>query len=140
VKIPTLRGSLPWFMGSALVVFSGFVAWKARSVAWELTDPPFYRPQPLARVQKTYEELAQGDSSDPGGIWRSEEIQGLQLWTLKRAKKSKGLVLLLHGFGDDRWGTSPALRWFPEQDAAIFNKTRRIYHRGAGSPDPFFLM
>lgn len=135
--IPTLRRSLSWVLGSTLVLISGFVAWKARSVAWELTDPPFYRPQPLSRVQKTYEELAKGDSSDPGGIWHSEEIQGLQLWTLKRSRASKGLVLLLHGFGDDRWGTSPALRWFPEQDAAIFTYRRRDDALRAGGPAPF---
>ena len=35
------------------------------------------------------------------------------------------MVLLLHGFGDDRWGTSPALKWFPNLDAAIFTYRRR---------------
>jgi pimeloyl-ACP methyl ester carboxylesterase len=35
------------------------------------------------------------------------------------------VVLLLHGFGDDRWGTSPALKWFPKLDAAIFTYRRR---------------
>ena len=35
------------------------------------------------------------------------------------------MVLLLHGFGDDRWGTSPALKWLPRLDAAIFTYRRR---------------
>ncbi len=98
----------------------GFMAWKTRSVAHELVDPPFYHPQPLARVMATYAGLAKGDGSDPGGVWASEPVEGLQLWRLHRAKPAPGVVLLLHGFGDDRWGTSPALRWFPDLDAAIF--------------------
>jgi pimeloyl-ACP methyl ester carboxylesterase len=113
------------------------VAWKTRSVAWELTDPPFYRPQPLERVQKTFDDLAKGNAADPGGAWHSEEIAGLELWTLKRSIPSKGLVLLLHGFGDDRWGTSPALRWFSGLDAAIFTFRRRDDALRAGGPAPF---
>lgn len=120
-----------------LLALSGFIAWKAHSIAWELTDPPFYRPQPLERVQKTYDELAKGDPENPGGTWHAEEVAGLQLWTLKRRTPSRGLVLLLHGFGDDRWGTSPALRCFPELDAAIFTYRRRDDALRAGSPAPF---
>lgn len=99
---------------------AGFMAWKTRAVAHELVDPPFYCPQPLARVDATYADLAKGDGRDPGGVWSSESVEGLQLWRLHRAKPAPGVVLLLHGFGDDRWGTSPALRWFPDLDAAIF--------------------
>lgn len=116
----------------------GFVCWKARSVAWELTDPPFYRAQPLARVEATYAELARGGEGDPGGTWSATEVDGLQLWTLRRARPSRGIVLLLHGFGDDRWGTSPALKWFPELDAAIFTYRRRDDALRAGKgPEPF---
>lgn len=120
-----------------LLGVSGFVAWKARAVAFELTDPPFYAPQPLERVTQTYDELAKGDRADPGGTWQSEEVGGLQLWTLKRAQPAKGVVLLLHGFGDDRWGTSPALRWFPGQDAAIFTYLRRDDALRTTRPAPF---
>lgn len=114
------------------------MVWKAQRVAWELTDPPFYRVQPLTRVEATYAELARGGEGDPGGTWSTREVDGLQLWTLKRAKPSQGIVLLLHGFGDDRWGTSPALKWFPELDAAIFTYRRRddALRLGKG-PEPF---
>ncbi len=106
----------------ALASLIGFIGYKVYSVASELTDPPFYRAQPLDRVEETYRELAQ---SDPGGTWHTREVEGLQVWTLKRSRPAPGLVLLLHGFGDDRWGTSPALRWFPDLDAAIFTYFRR---------------
>ncbi|MBI4913520.1 MAG: alpha/beta hydrolase [Acidobacteria bacterium] len=114
----------------------GFLTWKARAVARELVDPPFYRPQPLARVEGTYADLARGGEGDPGGRWEAEEAGGLQLWTLRRSSPARGLVLLLHGFGDDRWGTSPALRWFPEWDAAIFTYRRRDDALRTGAPAP----
>lgn len=120
-----------------LAALAGFGIWKAHAVAWELTDPPFYTPQPLARVEATYAELAQGGHGDPGGRWTRREVAGLELWTLRRPTPSRGVVLLLHGFGDDRWGTSPALRWFPECDAAIFTYLRRDEALRGGSRLPF---
>ena len=114
----------------------GFVAWKTRSVARELVDPPFYRAQPLARVEGTYRELAEGRDGDPGGAWSSQEVEGLQLWRFTRPTPSPGVVLLLHGFGDDRWGTSPALKWFPRLDAAIFTYRRRDDAMRKGRPVP----
>jgi dienelactone hydrolase len=121
---------------AALLGVLGFVAWKTRAVALELVDPPFYRPQPLARVDATYRALAEGQDGDPGGTWSNEEVDGLQLWRFTRSTPSPGVVLLLHGFGDDRWGTSPALKWFPRLDAAIFTYRRRddALRRGGASP------
>jgi dienelactone hydrolase len=115
---------------------AGFLGWKTWSVARELVDPPFYRPQPLARVEATYRELAEGRDGDPGGRWSSEEVDGLQLWRFARPTPSPGVVLLLHGFGDDRWGTSPALKWFPRLDAAIFTYRRRDDAMRRGGPVP----
>ncbi|MCM2250616.1 MAG: hypothetical protein NDI58_08680 [Geothrix sp.] len=127
-----------WLVLGALpfLAVGGFMAWKARAVARELVDPPFYRPQPLARVEATYRELAAGGNGDPGGAWSSEEVGGLQLWHLRRQEPAPGVVLLLHGFGDDRWGTSPALQWFPGLDAAIFTYRRRDDALRRGGPAP----
>jgi hypothetical protein len=115
---------------------AGFLLWKAHSVAQELVDPPFYRPQPLARVQATYLELAAGGAGDPGGTWQATEVADLHVWHLHRTPAGKGIVLLLHGFGDDRWGTSPALKWFPRWDAAIFTYRRRDDALRGGSQAP----
>jgi len=123
-------------MGLLAIGTAGFMAWKTRAVAHELVDPPFYHPQPLARVEVTYADLAKGDGTDPGGAWSSESVDGLQLWRLHRAKPAPGVVLLLHGFGDDRWGTSPALRWFPGLDAAIFTYLDRDDAIRQGKPVP----
>lgn len=129
------RACLAW-SALPLLLVGGFVVWKARSVARELVAPPFYRPQPLARVEATYRDLASGSSGDPGGIWYSEPVGDLQLWRLQRKQPAQSIVLLLHGFGDDRWGTSPALRWFPGQDAAIFTYRRRDDALRAGGMVP----
>lgn len=126
----TALGLLP------LVGVAGFAAWKSQAVARELVDPPFYRPQTLARVEGTYRELAEGQDGDPGGTWSNEEVDGLQLWRFTRHAPSPGVVLLLHGFGDDRWGTSPALKWFPRLDAAIFTYRRRDDALRRGGPAP----
>ncbi len=104
---------------------AGFVGYKVCSVARELINPPFYQPQSLVRVDATYQELAAGNGADPGGVWETHAIGPQVLWRLRRRAPAPGLVLLLHGFGDDRWGTSPALRWFPGLDAAIFTYRRR---------------
>jgi len=120
----------------ALLGAAGFTAFKVRSVARELVDPPFYRPQPLARVDATFQDLARGGGQDPGGVWETLHMGSQVVWRLRRRAPAKGLVLLLHGFGDDRWGTSPALRWFPELDAAIFTYLRRDEYLRAGLRPP----
>ncbi len=122
---------------AALVAsWAGFTVYKIRAVADELVSPPFYHPKPLQVVDQTYAELAKGDGTDLGGTWSSQHVDTLQLWTFRRATPSKGIVLLLHGFGDDRWGTSPALKWFPDQDAAIFTYLRRDDAMRGGGPVP----
>ena len=115
---------------------AGFVAFKVRSVARELVNPPFYKPQSLDRVDATYQELAAGDGTDPGGVWETSAIGPHALWRLRRRAPAPGVALLLHGFGDDRWGTSPALRWFPGLDAAIFTYLRRDEAIRAGKTPP----
>ena len=126
-------GSFPVRPGRALAVLAGlaglavagFVGLKIRSVARELVDPPFYKPQSLERVDATFQELAQGGGADPGGVWEVRSLGGQRVWWLRRRVPSRGVVLLLHGFGDDRWGTSPAVRWFPDLDGAIFTYRHR---------------
>ena len=138
-KLLSHRHRLAWLVGlvSALAPWATFTAYKTCAVARELVDPPFYHPKSLQVVDQTYAELAKGGDGDPGGKWTTQEVQGLQLWTLHRAKPSRGIVVLLHGFGDDRWGTSPALKWFPDEDATIFTYRRRDDAlRGGGAVPP----
>ena len=122
--------------GLAAAVLAGWVAARARSVAHELLAPPFYRPQPLARVEATFRDLAAGKDGDPGGTWETFQAGPRRVWRLRRRDPAPGTVLLLHGFGDDRWGTSPALQWFPGLDAAIFTYLGRDDALRAGRPAP----
>lgn len=120
----------------ALAVLCVFVVSRARSVALELTDPPFYHVQPLERVEATYRDLAKGGYGDPGGTWETFDAGPRRVWFLRRAEPAPGVVLMLHGFGDDRWGTSPALRQFPHLDAAIFTYLGRDDAMREGRPAP----
>jgi hypothetical protein len=126
-----------WFLGSLPFLGLGaFIAWKSWGIAHELVAPPFYRAQPLSRVQATYQELAKGSEGDPGGTWSKETVGNLDLWRFHRPFHAPGVVLLLHGFGDDRWGTSPALKYFPTLDASIFTYRRRDDAQRAGGSVP----
>lgn len=136
MKLPVLLRHALRTSAVVLVLVSGFIGYKTYRVAKELVDPPFYRVPTLSRVEETYGELARGGGGDPGGRWETLESEGLQIWRLKRQAPGNGTVLLLHGFGDDRWGTSPALRWFPELDTAIFTYLRRDDAKRAGGPVP----
>jgi hypothetical protein len=131
-----MRRSLLLGLMALPLLLAGFIGYKVRAVAHELVAPPFYRPQPLDRVEATYRDLAAGDGQDPGGTWSSQPVGPLTLWRLRRKTPAPGVVLLLHGFGDDRWGTSPALRWFPQLDAAIFTYLRRDDAIRAGQAVP----
>jgi len=131
-----MRRALLLALAALALLLAGFVGYKAHAVARELVDPPFYKPQPLARVEATFRDLAAGDGTDPGGAWDSRPVGPLTLWRLRRKAPAPGIVLLLHGFGDDRWGTSPALRWFPDLDAAIFTYRRRDEAMRAGQSVP----
>jgi pimeloyl-ACP methyl ester carboxylesterase len=133
VRIGRLLAGL---VGLAALAVTGFVLYKVHSVARELVDPPFYKPQSLVRVDATFQDLARGDRSDPGGTWETRALAGQEIWWLRRRTPAPGVVLLLHGFGDDRWGTSPAVRWFPDLDGAIFTYLRRDEAMRAGRAAP----
>lgn len=60
----------------------------------------------------------------PDCTWKSSTILGgegrpIEVWRLQRPM-AKGVAILLHGFGDDAWGTAPRLRDLPGWDIAVF--------------------
>jgi hypothetical protein len=70
------------------------------------------------RVQIRDDLLPQGcawtSSTVPGGAGKS-----LEVWELHRPL-SKGVAVLLHGFGDDAWGPAPRLRDLPDWNVVTF--------------------
>ncbi len=67
-----------------------------------------------------------------GEAWTRHALPGaqgmeLELWWLHRPR-SRGLALLLHGFGDDAWGMAPMALSLPEWDVAVFTFRGRDRH------------
>jgi pimeloyl-ACP methyl ester carboxylesterase len=59
-----------------------------------------------------------------GARWTSHSVKGgenvpFEFWWLHRPE-SKGVAIIMHGFGDDAWGTAPRLRDLPDWDAVVF--------------------
>jgi hypothetical protein len=68
------------------------------------------------------------------GRWTEHALTGgggaqLALFWLHRAH-SKGVVITLHGFGDDAWGTAGRLMDLPGWDGAVFTFRGRDLHPG----------
>lgn len=79
------------------------------------------------------------------GQWEAFTFQGgegrmIQAWRVRRPQ-SKGVVILLHGFGDDAWGPAGRLNDLPEMDGVVFTYGNRDRHKevkstlGAWEPD-----
>ncbi len=67
-----------------------------------------------------------------GCIWTRHAVSGgegapLELWWLHRPQ-SRGVALILHGFGDDAYGTAGLARSLPDWDAVIFTFRGRDRH------------
>ncbi len=67
-----------------------------------------------------------------GSRWTRHEIAGgegvpLELWWLHRPQ-SKGVAIILHGFGDDAWGTASRAQDLPDWDALVFTFRGRDRH------------
>lgn len=67
-----------------------------------------------------------------GGHWTRHEISGgerapLEIWWLHRPQ-SKGVAIILHGFGDDAWGSASRAQDLPEWDAVVFTFRGRDKH------------
>jgi len=70
--------------------------------------------------------------ADNGNRWTRHEVSGgegsqLEVWWLHRPH-SKGVVILLHGFGDDAWGSASRARDLPDWDAVVFTFRGRDRH------------
>lgn len=73
----------------------------------------------------------------PGCAWTNETLTGgegrpLTIWRLHRPA-SRGIAVLLHGFGDDAWGGVSRLKDLPELDAVAFTFRNRDLAPGTPS-------
>lgn len=105
-------------------------AWLLASIAaglWLLPDMLLHAPMPIrsdAHRQVVRQQL--------GSTWTHHAITGsqntsLDIWHLHRPA-SRGVVIYLHGFGDDAWGTLGRAAELPEWDAIGFTFRGRDRH------------
>jgi alpha-beta hydrolase superfamily lysophospholipase len=118
--LTTLLACLVFYAGASLVA--------GLSLPGLLLNPPV----PARTLQDRDAILARlgGDQ----GRWTEHGLTGgggasLDLWRLHRPG-AEGVVITLHGFGDDAWGTAGHLADFPGFDGAVFTFRGRDMHPG----------
>ena len=111
----------------AALVFYGMASVAA---GFALPDQLLHPPAPVRTAADRDAVLARlaGDH----GRWTEHPLVGgggaeLDLFWLHRPD-SKGVALILHGFGDDAWGTAPRLQDLRDFDGAVFTFRGRDVH------------
>lgn len=104
----------------------------ASAVAGWWLMPPLLLGAPLpVRTEEARRDI-RARLALPGSTWERLEVKGgedrpLEVWWLRRPR-TKGVVLFLHGFGDDAWGTLPRAAELPDWDAVGFTFRGRDRH------------
>jgi len=81
--------------------------------------PPLLLHPPLPVRTEPERARIRAELRPPGATWAPLAVAGgegraLEVWRLRR-RDSRGVAVLLHGFGDDAWGTAPRLRDLPDR-------------------------
>ena len=112
--------------------FPLFVLWAGLTVAagYALPDQLLKGPMPYRTEaqRKSIRETLTGS----GSLWTCHDVTGgegapLEVWWLHRSN-SKGVAILLHGFGDDAWGSATRAWDLPDWDAVVFTFRSRDRH------------
>ena len=101
-----------------------------------LPDQLLKCPMPIRSEAQRKEIRAQVSSA--GSQWTRHGIKGgedvpLEVWWLHRPN-SRGVAIILHGFGDDAWGSAGLANSLPDWDAVVFTFRGRDRHP-AQDPD-----
>ena len=94
--------------------------------------PPMLLAAPLPPRSEEQRETVRRQLLTPGAQWTCTALSGgegreLEVWRLHRPN-SRGVVVFLHGFGDDAWGTLGRAAEVPDWDAVGFTFRGRDRH------------
>lgn len=94
--------------------------------------PPMLLNAPLPARTEAQREGSRTQLLTPGGHWTRVSLKGgegreLEVWRLHRPHP-KGVVIYLHGFGDDMWGSIGRAADLPDWDAVGFTFRGRDRH------------
>jgi len=116
----------------ARLVVASAALWGALTIAAGFALPPLLLNAPLP-VRSEADRVRIRDSlCAPRARWARYAVVGgeersLEVWWLHRAAP-QGVAIILHGFGDDAWGTAPMANNLPELDAVVFTFRGRDRH------------
>jgi len=106
--------------------------WAGFTVAAGLVLPDQLLKGPMPSRTEAQREHVRGTISQNGSHWTMHAVPGgegapLEVWWLHRPQ-SKGVAIILHGFGDDAWGSSTRAHDLPDWDAVVFTFRGRDRH------------
>lgn len=109
-----------------LVAVLALLLWALATVAaglWLL--PPLLLAGPVPPRTEAERARVRASLAAPGEVWEQNRVLGgedrpLEVWRLRR-RGSPGVVVYLHGFGDDAWGTLGRAAGLAAWDAAGFS-------------------
>ncbi len=86
--------------------------------------PPLLLGAPMPQRTEAQREAIRARLCPPEARWERSEVPGgeglaLEVWRLRRPQ-SRGVAILLHGFGDDAWGSAGWVESLPDWDGVAF--------------------
>lgn len=112
--------------------FSLLLLWLGLTVVAGLMLPDQLLKGPLPIRTEHQQMHIRGSLAEYGSHWSKHEVEGgegvpLEVWWLHRLQP-KGVAIILHGFGDDAWGSAARARELPDWDAVVFTFRGRDRH------------
>lgn len=114
------------------IFFPLLLLWAGLTVAAGFMLPDQLLKGPMPSRTEVQRERIRGMLAENGSRWTRHEVSGgesvpLEVWWLHRTH-SEGVAILLHGFGDDAWGSAARASDLPDWDVVVFTFRGRDRH------------
>ena len=121
--------SIRWPLRALFALLVFYIGTSLAAGFW-LPDQLLKCPMPVRSEAQRQQLRAQLASA--GSRWTQHAIKGgegvpLEVWWLHRSK-SRGVAIILHGFGDDAWGSVGRANDLPDWDEVVFTFRGRDRH------------